>query len=285
MYYALIILSVVMFSGCFAFKDIYRKLRGSGIKAAIEFSLFSSAAALLVLIIVNKFRLEFTVFTLLMAMLSTVNSFAFTFCSFKSLDYINLSVYSLFSMLGGMALPFVQGIVFYGEDMTVAKLVCFIFVILALLLTIKKGEKKNGTIYYVGIFILNGMSGVISKIFASSPYPKTSAAGYSILSTICTIVVSILLLLFLKKQKVPKLTLKSFSSCAASGIINRIANYFLVISLMHIDASAQYPMVTGGVMITSTLICFFNSNKPTKKEILQVILAFIGMLALFIIPI
>ena len=67
--------------------------------------------------------------------------------------------------------------------------------------------------------------------------------------------------------------------------MNRIANLLLLIALMHLPASVQYPMVTGGVMIVSTAICFFGKKKPSKKELISVSLAFLGMLALFIIPI
>jgi len=54
---------------------------------------------------------------------------------------------------------------------------------------------------------------------------------------------------------------------------------------MHVEASVQYPMVTGGVMIVSTVISCFGKNKPSVKELASVGLAFIGMLTLFAIPI
>lgn len=44
-------------------------------------------------------------------------------------------------------------------------------------------------------------------------------------------------------------------------------------------------MVTGGVMIVSTLICFFGKSKPSRKELLSVVVAFAAMLALFLIPV
>jgi len=44
-------------------------------------------------------------------------------------------------------------------------------------------------------------------------------------------------------------------------------------------------MVTGGVMIVSTVISCFGKNKPSVKELASVGLAFIGMLTLFAIPI
>ena len=131
-YYALIVLSVVMFGGCFALNDAYRQRRGSSIKISLQFSLIGSLAGFVVLILVNGLKFEFTPFTFIMAILASLNGFAFTFCSFKALDRINLSLYSLFSMLGGMVLPFLQGILFYGEKITVAKAVCFLFITFAL---------------------------------------------------------------------------------------------------------------------------------------------------------
>ena len=138
-------------------------------------------AGLIVLMIANGFKPEFTLFTLVMAILTSFNGFAFTFCSFKALDRINLSLYSLFSMLGGMMLPFLQGLFFFDEKMTWGKGICLVLIIAALLCTIKKGEsKRGGFVFYAGVFVLNGMSGVLSKIFTDAPYEKTSPAGFSV---------------------------------------------------------------------------------------------------------
>ncbi|MBE6787506.1 MAG: hypothetical protein E7537_04070 [Ruminococcaceae bacterium] len=286
MYYALIIISVIMFGVCFACNDIYQKVRGNTVKVSVQFSLLSSFAGLVVLLIVNKFKFEYTHYTLFMAFIQYLISIGFTFCSFKSLGVINLSLYSLFSMLGGMVLPFLQGILFYGEQMTVAKAICLVFIIVALLLTVERGEKSKGYIYYAGIFVLNGMTGVIAKLFVESKYPKTSSAGFSILSCLVNVIISLVILaVFFRHKQTPKETAKSLCSALFNGATNRIANYVLLIALMHVEASVQYPMVTGGVMIVSTVISYFGKNKPTVKEIISVGLAFIGMLALFAIPI
>ena len=289
MYYALIILSVIMFGGSFALNDAYQKRRGSSVKISLWFSLIGSSAGAVVLFFANGFKFEFTPFTLVMSLIGSAIGFGFTFCGFRALGTINLSLYSLFSMLGGMLLPFLQGIIFYGEGITVAKIVCFVFIVAALMLTVERGEKKSGAIYYVGVFILNGLSGVFSKIFASTTsFEKTSAMGYSLLMASCTAVISaIILLIFFRKKddSIPPETPVGVGICVTHGTINRVANLMLVIALAHVDASVQYPMVTGGVMIVSTLICFFGKNKPSKKEILSVIIAFVGMLALFAIPI
>ena len=286
MYYGLILLSVVMFGGCFALNDRYRRMRGSTLKVSLEASFIGSAVGLIVLFAVCGFRLSLTPFTLALAGVAAVSRLTFTFCSFKALDTINLSLFSLFSMLGGMTLPFLQGMIFYGESLTVAKAVCFVLICAALLLTVSRGDKRGGGIYYAGIFVLNGMSGVLSKFFTEAPFARTSAAEYSAWISVFTIAISgmVWLLFFRRKKHCPPATWRSSGICALYGGVNETANFLLVIALAHVDASVQYPMVTGGVMTVSTLICFFGERKPSRKELLSVALAFLGMLALFLIP-
>ena len=298
-YYLLIIVSVVMFGGGFAIQDAYRRKRGSGLRISMESACIGSFAGLIVLLIINGFAFEFTWFTILMATWSAINGIAFTFCTFKALEHINLSLFSLFAMLGGMALPFLQGIFFYNEGFTLAKGVCVVFICAALVCTVKRGDKKKGVIFYVGIFMLNGMAGVISKLFASSELPKTSAAGYSIWAAAMTVVISAIVWLLLTHVELRKRSgengavttvvkkdrLLSYGLGASYGIINKVANFMLVLALVHVDASVQYPMVTGGTMIVSTLISLFGDKKPSRSEIVSICLAFIGMLALFLIPV
>lgn len=282
MYYGLILLAVILFGAAFAVNDVFQQKFGSSLKISLQFSLVSSVAGLIVLFAINGMKFEFTWFTLIMAFLSALISLSFNFCAFRALGSINLSLYSLFSMLGGMALPFVQGIAFYGESITIAKIICFIVICIALLLTVKRGKKKSGTIYYIGVFVLNGMSGVISKIFASSTLPKTSAEGYSVWIALCTIILSALVLLILYKKDLFSFSWSATGLSAIGGISTRVANLWLVIALANVDASVQYPMVTGGVMIVSTIICFFGKSKPSKKEIISILVAFAGMLTLLL---
>lgn len=282
MYYITVIIAVILFGGGFALSDVYRRLRSSSIRSSLESSLIGAIAGLTVLLAVSG-GFQATPFTLFIAFLSALNGIAFMFFSFKALDCANLSVYSLFSMLGGMALPFFQGIIFYGEEVTVAKLVAFLLITIALTLTVSRGRSKNGIPYYIGVFILNGMSGVLSKIFTSSPYEKTSPEWFSVWIAFFTAIVSLLLLLTLFRKSEEKFTLKALAVSAGNGLFNRIANMLLVVALVHIDASVQYTLVTGGVIIVSTVISLFGKSKPSKKELLSVAVAFLGTLALFLI--
>lgn len=282
MYYGIIMIAVLMFSMQFLFNQRFQKEYGSGLKSLLTFFLGYNVAGLLVLLIINGFRVEFTPFTLLLAFLWSINSLVLSFCSFKAFEKVNLSVYSLFSQLGGMMLPFFAGVLLFDEKLTAGSVICFVLVLISLLFTIKRGNGGAYLIYYAGIFVLNGMSGVLSKWFAAAPYEKTSSAGYSILSAAVAAVLAAVVLLFIKGDRL-KLSVRGATNMLGYGVLNKIGNFLLLIALAHLPASVQYPMVTGGVMICSTIICFFTHQKPGKREIISLILSFIGILALVLL--
>ncbi len=286
-FYLLVILSTCIFGSNFMLENQYQRRCGSGIRSSLVYSLIGSSAGLLVLLIVNGFKFEFTTATLCVALIVAVNGLVYTFCSLRALGIINLSLYSVFAMLGGMVLPSVVGMAFYGESITLAKGICFAFIIAALALTVQTGESRKGTIYYIGVFVLNGMSGVFSKFFQEMPFEKTSAAGYSILLAGCSVILSGVLFLAVGLKHKNTLTLPAASFAVASGSLNKIANFILVfaLALPNAEASVQYPLVTGGVMIISTLLCYFTPKKPSKKDLISVALSFVALVALVTIPI
>lgn len=282
-YYGIISAAVLMFSVQFFFNREFERSYGSSLRDTLIFTAGSNIAGLIVLLLINGARLEYTPFSLIMAIITALDMIAYSFCSLKALGKINLSLYSVFAMLGGMALPFAVGIIFYNEELTAGKLICFAVVAVSLALTVKKEKGGKGYIYYAGVFLLNGMSGVLSTVFQQSPYEKTSAAGYSVLTAAATVLISAVLLPFVKGEK-KKLNKRATVSLVCNGILSRVANWLLLIALVHLPASAQYPFVTGGVMIMSTVICYFTPDKPGKREIAAVALSFIGLLVLVFAP-
>ena len=292
--YALVTVATLMFGVQFLFNNLYQRESGNGIGATMNFSFVGGIIGILSLTLINGFTFSITPFTLIMAVLSALLSITYTFCSLKAFEKINLSLYSLFAMLGGMILPFFQGVLFYDEPVTLAKAICIVFVIAALVICTTKSNKKGGFIYYFGVFVLNGMSGVYSKIFESSSFEKTSAAMYSIWSAVIKVLISAIVILVLiildrtGRNAKPMISFprpKALLYCSGHGILSAIANFILLISLASLPASAQYPFITGGVIIASTVISAIMGSKPSKKEIISVILSFVGLLALVFIPI
>ena len=154
--------------------------------------------------------------------------------------------------------------------------------IAALALTVKRDDRHGGIVYYVGVFICNGMSGVLTKLFLEAPYKKTSAASYSIWIALVTLAVALCALPFLRK-KLQKPDAKSILWGIGCGGAGRIGNYLLVLALAVLPASVQYPFVTGGTIIVSTLLGYAVGQRPSRRELLAVALSFAGVLLLSLI--
>ena len=272
-----------MFGLQFFCNQQYERECKSSFTSSMMFIFGGALAGLVVLLAVNGMKWEFTPFTVIMAALAALDGMAFSFCSMKALGKINLSLYSLFSMLGGMVLPFCLGVFFFDEKFTPGKAICLVLVIVALTLSVEKGKSKGGTIYYIGVFVFNGLSGVISKFFQASDFAKTSEAAYSVWTAVVTALISGIALLISFRQSPMKLSLKAVFWMSGNGILNRVANFLLLLSLAYLPASVQYPMITGGVMIASSLLGYFTPNKPKLKEWISVALSFAGIMAMVLL--
>ena len=126
MYYGLLSVSALLFSFVFIFSDKYQEKYGSGNKATLIFTAGAHFAGLVALTIINRFRFEATVFTVIVAAVSAIDFILFNICSMRALGRTNLSKYSVFSMTGGMVLPFLAGILVFREEVTVGKIICLL---------------------------------------------------------------------------------------------------------------------------------------------------------------
>ncbi len=284
--YGLVVLAVVMFGLQFLANKQYQKETGSGVFQTMLFNLLGCVIGFPVLFLINKCKFEYTHFTLLMSCVNFCNGFLFTLCTLKALERVNLSVFSLLSMLGGMVLPILAGVLFFREKMTLGIALCVACILVALSLTVEKKDDKykGGLLFYIGVFVFNGMSGIISKIYTDAPYAKASNAGFSILTAIVTASVSLLFVIILWKKR-SIITKKAVLFGLTAGPLLRVGNYLLLLALAVLPASVNYPMVTGGTMIVSTILAYFTAQKPQKKEWLAVLLSLIGILFLVLLPV
>ncbi len=276
LYYSLIICSTVLFSLQFLFNQKFQKENGTDLKASLTFSLYKSIVAFVIMLIISGFSMSFSPFSIAMAAIYSLSGFLMTYFSLKAFAVANLSVYSVFSMLGGMILPFFLGVAIYNEELNVFKIVCCLLIVCSILLNLKSGNgDRKAIFYYMAVFVLNGMAGVISKIHQSSPLPHANSSEFMALTSL----VSILLCgvwLIAAYRKIPLVKGKSLFYVSGYGVFNGVGNLFLLISLAVLPASVQYPLVTGGVMVCSAVISTVRKEKLTKREYLATAVAFLA---------
>lgn len=280
LYYTLVIISTVLFSLQFLFTQRFQETAGTGMKPTLVFSLYKSLVIIFMMLLISGFQIGFSWFSLLMATVYAVSGMVMSYYSLKAFAVANLSVYSVFSMLGGMILPFFLGVLFFDEgDKLVFKVICCALIVVAVLLNIKSGKQdKKALFYYFAVFVLNGMSGVISKLHQSSPYSPVDSTSFMLWSSVVTVVLSAAWLLIAYRQ-IPLIKGKNIFFVTGYGVFNGLGNLFLLIALSGesgLPASVQYPLVTGGVMVCSTIISTIRKEKLTVREYIA---TFIALLA------
>ena len=271
--YLILILAAFLFAVQFLFNQQYRSLKGEGLDATMTFSLYTSAISFVLLLALGGFRLHITWFSLLIAVLYAAVCLLSSYAGLKAFGTANLSVYSIFMMLGGMLLPFAYGILFANETLSFAKALSILLICTAVGCSFEKGtEGKNAYRFYAAIFVLNGLVGVLSKIHLS--VPSLAVDSYSFMATIqLALLVMCLFYCLITRQGIPKQSGKLYLCLSGYAVCNGIGNLFCQIALTALPASVQYPIITGGVMVFSTLISLVRREPIGGKTYLAAALA------------
>ncbi len=287
----------LLFALQFLFNQRYEKRTGSGLMHAFRFSLWTSVFGAALMLVMQGTALRISWFSILMASVLSTVSILYSVCSMKAFATANLSVYSTFAMLGGMLIPFVGGLLIpsRGEVLTWPKALCCVLLIVGLCFNVRRekkadGDKKKGLpplFYYFAVFVLNGLSGLVSTLHQSYPDWAVDATSFSMLNRAITAIAALVILLAtrqnpLPRTRAPKGKADLWLSVAAFGMICTFANWIVLRTLENVDASLSYTLTTGAVMVFSTVIALIQREKVTLKQWLSVGFSMAGLLALLI---
>lgn len=302
-YYIMVVLATVLYSIQFVFTKCYQKEKGASFFYSTIFSSIACFVSVPFFLILSKGKVEFTWFSFFIASLFALDCILCTVFGAKTLSKANLSVYSLFLMLGGMLLPFIYGFTI-GEKLTVFKGIAVLCVLGAMLCTLQKEEGKKldfGTVIcFILIFITNGLSGVLTYIHQRSTVEIVSSSGFLFLCNATQFILSALLVFGIYlygKAKNPKLLemkksgeeqeksnkkswLIAVGSIVGYMIVHSIAMLCTTISAKYVDAGVQSTIVTGGCMVMSALFGLLFGEKITKKTAVSLLLAVMGTLCI-----
>lgn len=300
MYYALLFVAAILFSGQFLFTKVFQKYNGDSLKTTLKLIFFSYITIAIFFFVkaqigADEVRFGFSWFTLAMTLAVALVSMTCVYLSVKVLGVGNTSVYSTFMMVGSMALPSIVGILAYGETEKLGlKLIAIAIMLAATVFTTGDDDTKSNKkaiFYYIGVFLLNGLVGVLFTIHQNQPelaaYSELVKDAQGVLHLeansdvflswygVSTAVLSGLLLLVFKlldKAKAMQALSENGEKAVAGtkgsllpsllvavgyGVFNGMGNYFIAISTIKVGASVTFPVVNGGTILVSTLLGVF----------------------------
>ncbi|MBO5858517.1 MAG: hypothetical protein J6R20_01930 [Clostridia bacterium] len=274
MMYGFLAVSALLFALQFLFNQQYQKISGDGTNSAVTLSLYLHGISFFLMFVLNGFKLDFTWFSILMAALYAAVVLGYSFSSLKAFKTANLSVFSIFAMLGGMLLPLAYGVIFRNEGFPLTKIICVVLIGVATAMSFEKGKKTKGSLkYYLAVFVLNGLVGVISTIHQTKPELAVDSRSFMATVNICVVIACVVYQLTVNK-KITIVSPKEFGYLAGYAGCNGIGNLLCLIALTNLPASVQFPIVTGGTMFFSTAVSIIRKEKPSARTVIASLIAF-----------
>jgi len=302
-------------SFCFSIQFIFNKLfesRSNGTYNAGMWSCLATALCMLAYLLpAGGFTFAVSASALTCSLLYTASSLLCSGVTILALHRGKIAVVTTYMLLGGLVLPFVWGIIAYGEALTATKAIGVVILMLSmaasLLLDMRKKtdtpKKGGGLLFHFYCFILFLTNGIVSIATTQSQKAAdaVSADDFLLLCKVETAVAAavILLILGLWKRKngdkhgianafvgitkdgvrmSAKLFLILLISCALYAVCNGLGNIFSLNCAQTMDASIQFPVISAVVIVLGALFGWLiYHEKIEKSDWISLILAALGI--------
>ena len=292
MYYLMILVAVVLLALQFCTNKFYQLRFGNAMTTSLLFTALSGLTTALLFFCIGGFRLSVTPYSLLMAAIIAVLCCLYTLIGFKMFALGNMSVYTMFLMLGGMLLPYLYGVFWLNEEITVCRILGVILLALSMVFPVlgtadDESKKKTRTLFLLlclVVFTLNGFVSITSKMHQISDRFIVGENDFVVLSNGMNGLISsiALFVMCLSRRTTPMrepLTGKSMGLIAGivgvSAACNGTSYMLQLIGAANVPASVLYPMVTGGMVVLSAVAgMVFFKEYPDKKTAIGLLLSF-----------
>ncbi len=318
MYYTAAFSAVALLAVNFCLTSLYRKRSGDTPSAVVPFNMLGGAAAFLALFAVEAIfegsLPDFSLFSLIFAAGTALLCGAYLFIGFKIMSLGSVAVYTLFLMLGGMALPYLYGMIFLGEYGQTESLIFpgilpaslalpfritgFVLMTASVLISgLSSSEKSDGKkaspkffLLCAAVFLLNGAVSILSKTHQLPEFSELSVStgSYVMLCSLSKAVIfsaAFLVLFILQKRSgkaTPRVALPFFDVrsvilillCSAADCTSY---YLQLYGASGLPASVLYPLITGGSVILTTLCgALFFGERPSKQTVVGAVLCLLS---------
>ena len=180
-----------------------------------------------------------------------------------------------------MLLPYIFGIVFLNETVSLPGFLGLIAVLAAVILSNFNRRKISKTLLLLctAVFLLNGFCSILSKAHQISRIPSTvSSAGFVMYSGIAKCLLSVIVLLCRKRSSFSWPKHKYTLLLTVGAAVISAASYLLQLNGAKVlPASVLYPMITGGSIVFSAIAGrVFFKERLSLRQILCILLCIFG---------
>ena len=285
--FVLIIIADLLLAATFVFQKKYQHLSGTSLKAGFIYNSLAGIFSAIMFLCINRFEIRVTALSFLLATIFASSIIIYVFIGFKLMEKGSMSIYTLFLLAGGMTVPFVWGVIFLGEELTVLRSLGLIAIIVSICISNLGSQKtdKKQILMCIVVFLLNGVASVTSKMHQINEVSKiVTAPDFAFLvMTIKAVLCSALFLInrkhFSSDEKNTPFAKKILPVILLAAMSDGISYMLQLVGATKLPASVLYPMVTGGsVIITSLAAMAVFREKLSVRQWIGVAICFVGTL-------
>ena len=282
--YILVLIATVLLAFEFAFSRKYQTMEGTAMAAGLRFNMLTGLFTTVIFFGLSGFRLEFSWFSLWVALAAALCGTVYNVISFRILKAGGMALYSMFLMLGGMLLPYVYGVLFLDEALTPLRILGVAVICVAVVFSSRTKCRVPGWVYLccAAVFLLNGGVSIFSKLHQiDTAHSPVSTAAFVMYGGMGRFLFCSVALLFMGKraEKPASSPGKILAVAAGAAAISGISYLLQLTGAKTLPATVLYPMVTGGSIIFSALSGrVFFKEKLSVWQLVSIALCFIGTL-------
>lgn len=310
MKYLFLAIACTLFSVQFVFTKGFSRRACSAPHVGLWNGCVLSLCMSLYLFPMNRFRIEITSSAVLLALLLAACAVTMGLCNIPAMRLGSMAVVTTYTLIGGMVLPFGYGVLVLHEDCSPLKIVAILCLIAAILPNLLQSKHSHSTQRSAGhtlafhalglvLFTLNGMTSILTTIH-SLHENKISSGGFTLLSALCQLGLTLLLLtgyallsriqgkrhsfraVFVDVTREQPATARALLPLFGIGfgyaLCNGVANIFSQESLSAgMASSVQFPVISGSVIVLSAVFgrVFFH-EKIDRYTALSLALSVVG---------
>ena len=291
--YLMLIAAAILMAANFGLNKLYQKKAGTSLCAGLGFNAILGLMTAIIFWIMGGFQIHLSLYSVLMATALATIGMIYTLLGFRILRSGSMALYTLFLMTGGMALPYIWGLLFLDEPFAWLRMLGLAVLILAVAFSNLGGNKGKTNVALlsmcVAVFVLNGLLSVLSKLHQiQTELTTVSTTEFVMLCGFFKFLLAGIAFLFARRQESKKDTATPTARLAVLRLLPLIliaaitdgASYALQLTgASNLPATVLYPFVTGGSMVFSTIVgVIFFREKPSKNLVISVCLCFAGTL-------
>lgn len=278
----LLVFAVILQAGDFAMNKLYQQHCGTSIRAGLKFNMLLGLLSALLFWVVGGFRIELCWYSALMAAGFSAAVMLYNLIGFRILQKGSMALYTMFLMTGGMLLPFLCGLAFWGEAFSPWRLIGLLLLIGAMVLSGIGKEKpdKKTMLLCIAVFLLNGCTSIFSKLHQMETVQHTvSSSDFVVYTALLKALMAGIALLFVKGKADHKVKGLPMVFILLSALFSGVSYFCQLLGQVNLPATVLFPFITGGIMVCSTVAgMVFFKEKPSKTVLLGIALGFIGTL-------